>query len=206
MSTIATLGPHGSDGYQAARQYDPQAALLLFNNISDLIAALSDGRANYAFVPVYNTREGEVREYFRVLEGLEQGHWIDNVVLPINLSLGALHGDQRLDLVQVIVGRSTVFRQCEEYIAAHMPDATLVSVRDLEAAAMDIRENRPEHYVLIDTEEVINRTGLALIARELAPYNRTRFAVIGRDPAGQTGYDATSIMTRPLADRVGLLV
>jgi chorismate mutase / prephenate dehydratase len=206
MTAIATLGPHGSDGYQAARQYDPQAALLLFNHIPDLIAALSDGRADYAFVPVYNTREGEVREYFRVLEGLEQGHWIDNVVLPINLSLGALHGDQRLDQVRVIVGRSTVFRQCEEYIAAHMPDATLVSVRDLEAAALDIRDNRPEHHVLIDTEEVINRSGLALIARELAPYNRTRFAVIGRDPAGQTGYDATSIMTRPLADRVGLLV
>jgi prephenate dehydratase/prephenate dehydrogenase len=206
MTVIATLGPQGSDGYQAARQYNPQATVLLYNHIPDLIAALSDGRADYAFVPVYNTREGEVREYFRVLEGLEKGHWIDNVVLPINVSLGGIRSDQRLDQVQTIIGRSTVFRQCEEFISQHMPDATLVSVRDLEAAALDMRDKCHENQVLIDTEEVINRAGLSLIARELAPYNRTRFAVIGRDSAAQTGYDATAIMTRPLADRVGLLV
>ena len=127
-------------------------------------------------------------------------------MLPINLSLGGMHRDQRLDQVRVIIGRSTVFRQCEEFISEHMPNATLVSVRDLEAAAVDMRDCRHDHHVLIDTEEVINRAGLSLIARELAPYNRTRFAVIGRTPAAQTGYDATSIMTRPLADRVGLLV
>lgn len=206
MTVIATLGPKGSDGYQAAAQYNRHAELALFNSIADVMDGFRSGQADLAMIPVYNTREGEVREYFRILESLDQGYWLDNVVLPINLSLGALSTDQRLDRVRVIIGRSTVFRQCEEYIAANMPQATLVSVRDLEQALAELLQDRPDDHVVIDTEQIINRFGLNLLDRELAPYNRTRFAVIGSQPGRQTGYDATSIITRPLADRVGLLV
>ncbi len=206
MTVIATLGPNGSDGFLAAKRYDRHADLRLSNRIPDVIADFLEHRADRALIPVYNTREGEAREYFRVLEGLESGYWIDNVVLPINLSLGGTTGDLTIDSVRTIIGRASVFRQCEEFIAAHLPQATLVAVHDLEAALAELRQTPGADRAVIATEEIINRAGLTLLSRELAPYNRTRFAVIGRQPAGRTGYDATSIMTRPLADRVGLLV
>ena len=59
MITIATLGPVGSDGYRAARQYSPEAELKLFSRVPDIIDAFLNENVDFAFVPIYNTREGE---------------------------------------------------------------------------------------------------------------------------------------------------
>ena len=90
MISIATLGPHGSDGYRAALQYSPDAKLSLYNRIPDIINAFLNEEVDIAFVPIYNTREGEIKEYFRLQELLVKGYWVDNLVLPIHLSFAGL--------------------------------------------------------------------------------------------------------------------
>jgi len=206
MMSIATLGPVGSDSYQAASLYSPGAELLLFQRIADVFTAFIEGKVQHAIIPVYNTREGEVKDYFRLVAKMEQSFWIDNVVLPIHLSLGALiRPSVGGAAITTIVGRSSVFRQCDEYIDEHYPAATLMAVQDIEAAMTAIRvENKPGHAV-IDSEELVLRHGFTLIAREVVSHNRTRFAVVGRTLAPVTGYDATAVITRPLRDRVGML-
>ena len=205
MKKIATLGPEGSDSFQAVKHYSDNLEILLFNQISEIMESFRSGQSELAFIPVYNTREGEVKEYFRMMEKLDSGYWIDNVVLPIHLSLGGISPDQSFKDVRVIIARSGVFKQCEEYIATHMPYATLVSVYDIETAISDLLSRDLEDTVVIETEPIINRFKLSLLDREIAHHNRTRFAVIGRKPHTRTGYDATSMITRPLPDRVGLL-
>ena len=206
MTRISTLGPHGSDSCQAALRYDSKAEVLLYNHIDDVLSCIERGDSDYALIPVYNTREGEIKEYFRVMAELDQYFWVDNIVLPIHLSLGGLTRQIRLDEIRFIYGRSSVLNQCDDYISRNMPQATRVSVHDVKGAVEEIGVDPKENSVLIDTEEVIALYNLVLIDRELAAHNRTRFALIGTTPQPQTGYDATSIITRPLADRVGLLV
>jgi len=206
MSTISTLGPHGSDACQAALQYDPGAKLILFNHIDDVLSCAETGQSDFALIPVYNTREGEIKEYFRVMDDLGRNFWVDNVVLPIHLSMGGIDRGLTFDQIAYIYGRSSVLNQCENYISRNMPQATRVSVYDISQAVEEIKADSGENAVLIDTEEVITSNSLLLVDRELAAHNRTRFAIIGRAPRPQSGYDATSIITRPLADRVGLLV
>ena len=206
MTIIATLGPEGSDSYHAARAYNTDAQLVYHNQISGVIADFSAGTVDYALIPVYNTREGEVKEYFRLMEDLDKGYWVDNIVLPIHLSLGGLSGDQPLEEVELILGRASVLKQCEAYLTARMAQATLLSAVDLEVTIKQYLSSQQKNVVVIDTEELLERFGLKLIDRELAPYNRTRFAVIGHRPHPQSGYDATAVITRPLPDRVGLLV
>lgn len=206
MFSIATQGPIGSDSYQAARQYAPDARVLLFNRISDILGAFLRDEADYALVPVYNTREGEIKESFRLVTQLEQGYWIDNVVLPIHLSLGAISGsDHNQPVIETIIGRSSIFRQCEEFIDEHFPGATLMSVQDIEAAIVDIRTNGRTTHAVIESEELLKKHGIDLVAREVVPHNRTRFALLGKDLAKSSGYDATAIITKPLRDRVGML-
>jgi chorismate mutase/prephenate dehydratase len=206
MSSIATIGPVGSDCYQAACQYDQDAELLLFRKLSDTIGAFSRGEANYALIPVYNTREGEVKEYFRLVLKMEEGYWIDNVVLPIHLSLGCLANKKNSrTTISTIVGRGSVFKQCEEYIEDNFPDATLMAVQDIEQAMIEIRQKKQFDHAVIDSEELVKKQGFDLISREVVPHNRTRFAVIGKKRAPQTGYDATAVITQPLKDRVGML-
>lgn len=206
MPSIATIGPIGSDCYQAAQQYAPDANLILFHKLSDIINAFSEGEVDYALIPVYNTREGEVKEYFRLVSKMEEGFWIDNVVLPIHLSLGILSTrKKKRPEISTLVGRGSVFRQCEEYIEDQFPDATLMAVQDIDHAMRAIIKERRLDHAVIDSEELVKKYGFELVAREVVPHNKTRFAVIGKKMAPVTGYDATAIITRPLKDRVGML-
>lgn len=206
MARIATLGPKGSDGYHAVLQYAPEAEIVLHNRISKVFEAFSAGTVDSVVVPVYNTREGEVKEYFRLVSQLDGGYWIDNVVLPIHLSLARLPGSQKIGFpVEVLIGRSSVFRQCEEYIDANFPNATLMAVQDIEKAFNDIKSNIRTSYGIIDSEALVKEFGFELIEREVVSHNRTRFAVISRELPSSTGYDASAFITRPLRDRVGML-
>ena len=202
MTTIATLGPPGSPSHQAARQYKPEARILESARISEVFAALENGAADLAVIPVYNTREGEIKQYFRQLEAMAGPCWIDNIMLPVHLALGALDPEQEL---RVICGQNTALRQCEEYLTSRQPSATLTVVPDLAAAMAEIkREQRSDHGV-IAPPNLLKAQGFAIRERELAPHNRTRFAVLGKNQPPPSGYDATAMITWPLKDRVGLL-
>jgi len=206
MFSIATQGPSGSDSFQAARQYAPTARILLFNRVADILTAFLEGEAEYALIPVYNTREGEIKETLRLITQLNQGYWIDNVVLPIHLSLGAIAKvDSAGETIDTIVGRSSIFRQCEEYIDSHFPRATLVAMQDIEAALVDIRTHNRTTWAVIESENLLKKHGLELIDREVVSHNRTRFALLGKELAKSSGYDATALITKPLRDRVGML-
>ena len=206
MVTIATPGPEGSHAWQAARRYDPQAELLALPHAAAVFAALAQGRAQYALLPAFNTREGRNREFFHLLaQGPNQGprnYWVDNVVLPVHLSLGALDAETT---ITTLIGRPTLLRQCEEYIAAHFATADLLAVHDLEGAVARLKAEGKKSCGVIEAESALMACGLTLREREISPYNRTRFAILGAKLPPPSGYDATSVITTPLKDRVGLL-
>lgn len=204
MTSIATLGPVGSDSYLAAKQYNATADLLCFNSMYELVSAYQAGKAELALIPVYNTREGEIKEYFSFLVALNGYYWIDNVVLPIHLSLGTI--DSTETAVDTIVGRGSVFNQCKDYLKANFPDATLITVYNIEKKLHEIKDKNLTSHAVIESEELLRRFGFSLLEREVVSHNKTRFAVLSSEPAGITGYDATAIITRPLKDRVGMLV
>lgn len=202
MITIATIGPEGSHSWQAARQYSPAAGIKLFPNIGAVFTAFTNQEASHAMFPVYNTREGEIKEYFRMMETLSNGYWIDNIILPLQLSLGSLDDQNEL---KVIHGKSTMLRQCEEYTSSQFPSVSITVSPDLDKTFEEIKENNLSDHGVIDSEDVLKSKGFIIRAREVAPHNRTRFAVLGPEMHRTSGYDATAIITSPLKDRVGLL-
>jgi prephenate dehydratase/prephenate dehydrogenase len=202
MKTIATLGPQGSHALLAAQQYNPDAEIKLYPLIPTVLDALQSGEADEALIPVYNTREGEIKEFFRVMMRMGSISWVDNLVMPIKLSLGTL--DETSDIT-MLIGLASDLRQCEEYIASRFPYISQMAVQNPLQAITDITGGKLYNHGVIGTEETLRATGLMIRERELAPHNRTRFAVLSRRPAPVTGYDATALLTAPLKDRVGLL-
>lgn len=201
MVAIATVGPKHSQAWQACRRYMPTATIEIYPAADRAIAAFERREADFAVVPIYNTREGEVKDV-RVIEDLRRGYWIDNVVLPIDLALGAL---DRETPIREIVGTPAILKQCQEFLAAEFPAAVLVMVQDLDAAIDAIISGHEAHRAVVETDAILTHRGLTIRHRDVAPHNRTRFAVLGPEMTVSTGYDATALCTAPLRDRVGLL-
>lgn len=202
MVSIATTGPEGSHAWQAARIYNPDAVIKVFPHIAAVFAAFTQGETDLAVIPAYNTRQGQVKEYLRQMKSLSKGFWVDNVVLPIHLSLGSPSPDGELTL---LLGTSEILRQSEEYIVTNFPDASLIAVHDLEEAVRHMKTEGLLDRGVIDSEEALRHLGLTIRSREITPHNRTRFAVLGREMPAPSGYDATTMVTTPLKDRVGIL-
>jgi len=201
MVTIATLGPVESQSWQAAKQYRPDADIQLYTRIADAICAFEKGSADLAIIPIYNTREGEVKDV-RVLEDLKKGFWVNNIVLPIQLSLGSLDDSSELTIIS---GTSAILKQCAEFISETYPDAGVMVVQNLAGTITEIKANSLKNHAIIETERILKSNNFTVRHREVAPHNRTRFAVIGPTMNKASGYDATALVTVPLTDRVGIL-
>ncbi len=207
MKTIATLGPEHSPSWQAANLFDSTAEIRLFPHVKALLDAFAATEVDYAILPVYNTREGEKKQYFRFFDQVSSGYWVDNLVLPSTLSLGVFDEAVAIDDLRLLIGRREVFNQCEEFIENRLPGVAEMSVQDVGRAIAKVREAGQERgAAVIDSAETLTALGLRIIEREVAPHNRTRYAVLGHTLAPATGYDATTLITEPLDDRVGLLV
>ena len=190
----------------AASRYAPGAVIALYPHTRALVEAFISGQANLIVVPIYNTREGENKPYFRLFEKIKSGYWIDNIVLPVHISLSALQpGETRRDL-HTLIGSRRVFKQCEEYIESILPEVTLMGVNDVEQAIGQVQSENACGFGALDGEELLTELGLPILERDVAPHNRTRYAVLGPELAVPTGYDATVLITEPLDDRVGMLV
>jgi len=207
MKTIATIGPEHSPSWQAAVQYDNKAEIRVYPNVKALLDAFAARKADYAVLPVYNTREGEKKQSFRFFDQIKTGYWVDNIILPSSLSLGVFNEEESVESLQMLVGNREVFNQCEEFIENRLPGITEMSVQDIGATIAEIRSNGlMRGRAVIDNGETLVAHGLRIIEREVAPHNRTRYAVLGHKLAAATGYDATTFITEPLNDRVGILV
>jgi prephenate dehydrogenase/prephenate dehydratase len=207
MLRVATLRPAQSHAAQAARHYAPVAETELYPNITALIEAFSGGRADLLVAPVYNTREGENKTCFNLFRQIKNGFWIDNIVLPVDVSFGVLKPGIAKEDVKIIIGRQEIFRQCEEYIESVLPLVTMMSCQDVEATVAEIRERDDcTVYGVVDSEELLLALGLTIAERDVTPHNRTRYGVFGSEMSVATGYDATALFTIPLDDRVGMLV
>jgi len=81
-----------------------------------------------------------------------------------------------------------------------------MTVPDIGKAMQEIKSEKRLDYGVVDSEELLLEYGFEIKDREIAAHNRTRFAIIGANLSGETGYDATAVITKPLKDRVGMLV
>ncbi|MEN8258280.1 MAG: prephenate dehydratase domain-containing protein [Thermodesulfobacteriota bacterium] len=202
MTTIGIIGPQASNTWQAANNYRPGAKLISFPHHAALARAFADEQVEMMILPIYNTRMGGVLKSFQVMDKMKNGHWVDNIVQPIHLSLGTLEGS---DTLKTVLGTGQVMHQCEDYLTDTYPDISLLTVTNLEESLADIKDNKRLDCGVIEAEELLKKQGLTIREREIAPHNKTRYAVIGRTSSTITGYDATSILTVPLKDRVGML-
>lgn len=199
---VAFLGPLGTFSESAATKHFGHAARLLpQHSIDDVFREVEAGHAHYAVVPVENSTEGAVGRTMDLLLGSPL-KICGEVVLRIHQNL--LSKELELGTIKKVYSHAQSLAQCHEWLNRMLPGAQRISVGSNAQAAQKAAEE--PGTAAIAGEAAAARYNLPRLAENIEdePNNTTRFLVMGRQDAGLSGRDKTSlIMSAP--NRTGSL-
>jgi chorismate mutase/prephenate dehydratase len=188
----AYLGPVGTYSEQAMHAYFGQAVEgLPCPTIDEVFRSVEAGSADFGVVPVENSTEGAVS---RTLDLLLQTQLVigGELALPIHHNLLTQSGD--LNGVARVCAHPQALAQCQAWLAANAPHLERQAVSS-NAEGARLAASDPS-VAAIAGDRAAAHYGLQ-IARALIqddPHNRTRFVMIGKQPAGPSGHDQTSLI------------
>lgn len=156
-------------------------------------AAFRQRSADMALVPVENSYAGSVHEVFDLLLETPEAVVVGEAVLAVHHCLLAPPG---LALADVRRARShpQALSQCAPFLREHGIEA--VASADTAGAAREVAEGRPIATAAIAGRTAAERYGLEILARDIeaAHDNRTRFLLLGREPAPPAVDSKTSVV------------
>lgn len=190
---VAYLGPEGTYTQQAAlKHFGDSAVTVSMSAIDAVFREVASGAVNYGVVPVENSTEGVVT------------HTLDNfidsnvkicgeVVLRIHHHLMVSDVTHTANISR-IYSHSQSLAQCRKWLDEHYPKAERVAVSSNSDAAKRIKSEW--NSAAIAGELACKLYGLTSLEKNIEdrPDNSTRFLIIGRDTAGPSGDDKTSIV------------
>lgn len=189
---IAFLGPLGTFSESAAtRHFGHAARLMPQSSIDDVFREVESGHADYAVVPIENSTEGAIGRTLDLLLTTPL-RICGEVVLRIHQHL--LSKELSLGEVRRVYSHAQSLAQCHEWLNRSLPLAQRVSVgSNAQAAQLAVEESGA---AAIAGQAAAERYALPELASNIEdePNNTTRFVVLGRQDAGQSGRDKTSLV------------
>lgn len=205
MARIAYLGPEGTFTESALLHMVDTGAvpggarpeLLPADSTPAALAAVRDGTADYACVPIENSIEGSV---LPTLDSLATGPALQiyaELTLDVAFSIVVRPGTER-SAVRTVAAFPVAAAQVRRWLAEHLPGAEVLPANSNAAAARDVADGRCDAGV--STPLAGRRYALASLADGVVdePNARTRFVLAGRPgvPPPRTGADRTSVVLR----------
>ncbi len=196
--TVAFLGPEGTFSEAAAiKQFGHAVERLPAESIDEVFRQVERGEAGYGVVPVENSTEGAVS---RTLDLLMQtplkvcGEVMLRVRQQLMRRVDAQGGVDGLDGIERVYSHAQSLAQCHEWLNRHLPKAERIPVvSNAEAARLAAQDPKA---AAVAGEVAAERHGLHIVMRDIEdePTNTTRFLVLGREDAGASGRDKTSLV------------
>jgi prephenate dehydratase len=194
MSGIAFQGERGAFSEEAAARLFPDMSMLPQVTFADCFAAVLDGTAAFAVVPVENSTAYSVNETYELL--LEhQGRIFPRGEYDLHVQhcLMALPG-QALGDIHTVQSHPQALAQCRAYLE-QLP-VKVVSVYDTAGSAKLIREGDLQGVAGIASKRAAAIYGLDVLAENIQTNkdNYTRFLIIGTEPVAPHQGGKTSIV------------
>ncbi len=205
---IGVLGPQGTFSDAAASAYLKKANALgkkvFFATLPGVFDALEGGKVGLAVVPVENALGGTVSI---TVDRLFASNFkiSGEIVLPVSHALCVMESAQ--GGIKKIFGHPQAFEQCRAFLKKNFPQARLVPSQSNVQALNDLLKSGDETAAALGPVEQAKAMGLKVIARQAedSKHNVTRFLVVGKKQAPKTGFDRTSAVLLPFANRDGVL-
>ncbi len=194
---IAFQGVAGAYSDMACRAVHPELATLPCSTFEDTFAAVRDGQAALAMIPIENSSSGRVADIHHLLpdSGL---HIIAEHFQVVHHQLLAAEGAS-LDSVKTVRSHVQALSQCREFTRAHGLKA--VAHVDTAGAAAEVAKLNDPSQAAIASELAAELHGLEILLRDVhdAAHNTTRFLIMAEqpiDPDPDAGLVITSFVFR----------
>lgn len=180
MSKIAFQGELGANSHIACQTQYPDMDVLPCASFDDAFAALRDGAAQLAMMPVENTVAGRVADIHRLLPGANL-YIIGEHFMRVNHCLLALPGTAEADLTHVH-SHEMALGQCRNLIAEL--DLTPLVAADTAGSARDLAATQTPQHGAIASSLAAEIYGLDILRENIedSAQNTTRFLIMSASP------------------------
>jgi prephenate dehydratase len=191
--TIAFQGLPGAYSHLACRNNYPELVALPCHSFEDAFAAVHDGQARYAMIPVDNSLAGRVADVHHLLPrgGL---HIVAEHFQRVNHQLLAPKGAS-LETIQIVESHVHAIGQCRDFLRAHGFKAKVVA--DTAGAAAEVAAAGEASRAAIASRLAAEIYGLEILKSDVedAAHNTTRFLVLARHPRWPDPKDGPVVTT-----------
>ena len=188
---VAYLGPEFTFSHLAAiERFGQSAELVPVGTIAAVFEEVERGQAEFGVVPMENSTDGRVSD---TLDCFARSSVRICGELPLRIH-HCLLGTEPRDQIRIVYSKPQPLSQCRNWLAKHLPKASLCEVAST-AEAAKLALNNPDLAAIASLQAGTNY-GLPVIARNIEdqPDNITRFAIIAKETAPRTGNDKTALM------------
>ena len=179
-NVIAFQGVAGAYSDMACRAVHPDMATLPCDTFEDTFAAVHEGRAALAMIPIENSSSGRVADIHHLLpdSGL---HIIAEHFQVVHHQLLAAKGAS-LETVKTVRSHVQALSQCRAFIRARGLKA--VAHADTAGAAAEVAKLNDPSQAAIASELAAELHGLEILMRDVhdAAHNTTRFLIMAEEP------------------------
>jgi prephenate dehydratase len=191
--TIAYQGEPGANSHIACVENFSDHATLPCATFEDAFAALQDGSADLAMIPIENSIAGRVADIHNLLpsSGL---HIIGETFLPIHFQLLALPG-ARLDGLRSVHSHVHALGQCRKIIRRYALKPVVAS--DTAGSAREVAEARDPTRASLATRLAGDIHGLQILAEDVEDeaHNTTRFVVLAKSAQWAPAVSGAAVTT-----------
>ncbi|MGB3298734.1 MAG: prephenate dehydratase [Phormidesmis sp.] len=205
--SIAHLGPKGTFSEFAAATYadslgTQDTELRAYSTIAQVINATAQKQADVCVVPIENSIGGGVTFTLDTLWEIEALQIQQAFTLPVQHAL--ISKAKRLSDIKTVYSHPQALSQCREWLAANLPDVSLVSASSTAEPLPHVQENLAAGAIASSWGAKIY--DLPIMAHPINDYadNYTRFWVLGQAVATSGQY--TSLAFSLLSNEPGALL
>jgi prephenate dehydratase len=176
MITIAYLGPPGTFSHEAAaiwsRRYG-KAEFLPCHDLAEVLAAVTEGQAETALLPLENSIEGAVNLTLDLLLDAKELQVVGEVILPVYHCL--ISKARSLAAIREVWSHPQALAQCRRYLAKNLPQALTRSAASTAEAVS--RVSQQSELAAIGSAFAADLYRTPILARYIHDYedNRTRY-------------------------------
>lgn len=197
---IGYFGVPGSYTHQAAEELYPQAKLIGYNSIYDVVRNIERGEVLAGVVPVENSTAGRVAELYQLLDIIDLSITAEHFVEIQHCLAAPNSGNETppdISQIEYILSHKQAIMQCREWLGSNLGNITISEAANTADAAERVSLEGNLRKAAICSERAAEIYGLSVLRSHIQDFDKnvTRFHVLQKQAAKPETINERAITT-----------